>query len=120
MLRRKAASAVRGLLNAKLSGVNGPRAFATNSATYPVIDHKFDAIVVGAGGAGLRASVGLSEMGYNTAYVLFFSWYTGSFRSVPSFRFAVEHTSFFSIFHVNTYSNYFETSWDCLRTQCPG
>ena len=70
MLRRKAASALRGLLNAKkLAGHNGPRTFATNNVTYPVIDHEFDAIVVGAGGAGLRASVGLSEMGYNTAYV---------------------------------------------------
>lgn len=69
MLRRKAASALRGLLNTKLAGHSGPRTFATNNATYPVIDHEFDAIVVGAGGAGLRASVGLSEMGYNTAYV---------------------------------------------------
>lgn len=31
-----------------------------------VIDHKYDAIVVGAGGAGLRAAVGLSELGFNT------------------------------------------------------
>lgn len=34
---------------------------------YTVIDHTYDAIVVGAGGAGLRAAFGLSEMGFNTA-----------------------------------------------------
>jgi ribulose 1,5-bisphosphate synthetase/thiazole synthase len=34
---------------------------------YPVIDHQYDAIVVGAGGAGLRAAVGLSELGFKTA-----------------------------------------------------
>lgn len=28
---------------------------------YTVIDHEYDAIVVGAGGAGLRAAFGLSE-----------------------------------------------------------
>jgi hypothetical protein len=37
------------------------------SQTYPIIDHQYDAIVVGAGGAGLRAAVGLSELGFNTA-----------------------------------------------------
>lgn len=47
---------------------------ATTSATtpatnYPVIDHHYDAIVVGAGGAGLRAAVGLAESGLNTACI---------------------------------------------------
>ena len=36
---------------------------------YEVIDHEYDAIVVGAGGAGLRAAFGLSEMGFKTACV---------------------------------------------------
>eukprot|EP00850_Spirogloea_muscicola_P016807 SM000139S00124 [mRNA] locus=s139:236237:241390:- [translate_table: standard] len=36
---------------------------------YPVIDHTYDAIVVGAGGAGLRAAIGLSEYGFNTACI---------------------------------------------------
>lgn len=36
---------------------------------YPVIDHTYDAVVVGAGGAGLRAAFGLSEAGFNTACV---------------------------------------------------
>jgi len=34
-----------------------------------VIDHQYDAIVVGAGGAGLRAAVGLSELGFKTACI---------------------------------------------------
>lgn len=36
---------------------------------YTVIDHEYDAIVVGAGGAGLRAAFGLSEAGYKTACI---------------------------------------------------
>lgn len=38
-------------------------------AKYPVIDHHYDALVVGAGGAGLRAAVGLAESGLETACV---------------------------------------------------
>merc|ERR1719460_2626359 len=42
----------------------------TNTSTsYPVIDHQYDAIVVGAGGAGLRAAFGLSSAGFNTACI---------------------------------------------------
>lgn len=36
---------------------------------YPVIDHEFDAVVVGAGGAGLRAAFGLAEAGLKTACI---------------------------------------------------
>ncbi|BEI81444.1 hypothetical protein CcaverHIS002_0206040 [Cutaneotrichosporon cavernicola] len=36
---------------------------------YPVVDHEFDAVVVGAGGAGLRAAFGLAEAGLKTACV---------------------------------------------------
>jgi succinate dehydrogenase (ubiquinone) flavoprotein subunit len=36
---------------------------------YTVVDHVYDAIVVGAGGAGLRAAMGLSEAGFKTACV---------------------------------------------------
>jgi len=35
--------------------------------TYEVIDHTYDVIVVGAGGAGLRATFGMAEKGLNTA-----------------------------------------------------
>ena len=37
--------------------------------SYPLVDHTYDAIVVGAGGAGLRAAIGLSESGFNTACI---------------------------------------------------
>jgi succinate dehydrogenase (ubiquinone) flavoprotein subunit len=47
----------------------GARAASTSGAAYPIVDHTFDAVVVGAGGAGLRAAVGLSEQGLRTACV---------------------------------------------------
>ena len=34
-----------------------------------MVDHKFDCVVVGAGGAGLRAAFGLAEEGFKTACV---------------------------------------------------
>lgn len=36
---------------------------------YKIIDHKYDVVVVGAGGAGLRATFGMAEAGFNTACV---------------------------------------------------
>jgi len=36
---------------------------------YVIVDHEYDACVVGAGGAGLRAAMGLSEAGFKTACV---------------------------------------------------
>lgn len=36
---------------------------------YPITDHRYDAIVVGAGGAGLRAALGLASQGFNTACI---------------------------------------------------
>ncbi|KAL7736302.1 hypothetical protein ACLKA6_014780 [Drosophila palustris] len=39
------------------------------SKQYPVIDHSYDAIVVGAGGAGLRAAFGLVAEGFRTAVI---------------------------------------------------
>ena len=38
-------------------------------AAYPIIDHEYDAVVVGAGGAGLRATFGLAAEGLATACV---------------------------------------------------
>jgi succinate dehydrogenase (ubiquinone) flavoprotein subunit len=39
------------------------------TSKYPIIDHEYDAIVVGAGGSGLRAAFGLAEAGFNTACI---------------------------------------------------
>lgn len=36
---------------------------------YRVIDHEYDCVVVGAGGAGLRAAFGLAEAGFRTACI---------------------------------------------------
>lgn len=36
---------------------------------YTIVDHEYDAVVVGAGGSGLRAAMGLSEQGFKTACV---------------------------------------------------
>ncbi len=37
--------------------------------SYEIIDHEFDVVVVGAGGAGLRAGFGCAEKGLNTAII---------------------------------------------------
>ena len=39
------------------------------SQKYHVIDHEYDCVVVGAGGAGLRAAFGLAEAGFKTACI---------------------------------------------------
>ena len=39
------------------------------SSAYPVIEHSYDMVVVGAGGAGLRATFGLAAKGLNTACI---------------------------------------------------
>ncbi|WP_020561893.1 succinate dehydrogenase flavoprotein subunit [Methylosarcina fibrata] len=39
------------------------------SATYKIIEHAYDVIVVGAGGAGLRATLGMAEKGLKTACI---------------------------------------------------
>ncbi|MBU6265917.1 MAG: succinate dehydrogenase flavoprotein subunit [Sphingomonadales bacterium] len=39
------------------------------SATYKIIDHTYDTVVVGAGGSGLRATMGSAEAGLRTACI---------------------------------------------------
>ncbi len=48
---------------------NGAGAPMINGRAYPIEDHTYDVIVVGAGGAGLRAVVGCSEAGLRTACI---------------------------------------------------
>ncbi|MGZ5802808.1 MAG: succinate dehydrogenase flavoprotein subunit [Xanthobacteraceae bacterium] len=49
------------------NGSNG--APALNGRAYPIEDHSYDVIVVGAGGSGLRAAVGCAEAGLKTACI---------------------------------------------------
>uniref|UniRef100_A0A3B4XLY5 Succinate dehydrogenase [ubiquinone] flavoprotein subunit, mitochondrial n=1 Tax=Seriola lalandi dorsalis TaxID=1841481 RepID=A0A3B4XLY5_SERLL len=65
------AAAVQGSRNFHFSiyGKKSAKVSDDISTQYPVVDHEFDAVVVGAGGAGLRAAFGLSEAGFNTACV---------------------------------------------------
>jgi succinate dehydrogenase (ubiquinone) flavoprotein subunit len=52
---------------------NGPVESGPSQGTltraYDVIDHTYDAVVVGAGGAGLRAALGLTQQGFKTACI---------------------------------------------------
>ena len=52
---------------AESGSVNG--APAVNGRAYPIEDHTYDVVVVGAGGSGLRAVVGCAEAGLRTACV---------------------------------------------------
>ncbi|KAG0594750.1 hypothetical protein M758_UG105900 [Ceratodon purpureus] len=78
MLRRvveRSGSAARRVVRERSGAVAGrrfqqsQRGFAVDAKSYPLVDHTYDAIVVGAGGAGLRAAIGLSESGFNTACI---------------------------------------------------
>src|SRR5271154_1009865 len=51
------------------NGSKGASAPAIGQKAYPITDHTFDVIVVGAGGAGLRASVGCAHAGLKTACI---------------------------------------------------
>ena len=42
---------------------------AINGKAYPITDHTYDVVVVGAGGAGLRATLGCAEAGLKTACI---------------------------------------------------
>ncbi|HEY4919095.1 MAG TPA: FAD-binding protein, partial [Xanthobacteraceae bacterium] len=48
------------------SGNGAPK---VNGRAYPIEDHTYDVVVVGAGGSGLRAVVGCSEAGLRTACI---------------------------------------------------
>jgi len=83
MLRRVARRVVRPVVATKALFHTTPRASAvvskttpTNAkvvtppkASYNIVEHEYDAVVVGAGGAGLRAAFGLASKGYNVACI---------------------------------------------------
>jgi succinate dehydrogenase (ubiquinone) flavoprotein subunit len=55
-------------VHAKHHPETGPSQGHLTSA-YTIVDHTYDAVVVGAGGAGLRAAFGLVEQGFKTACI---------------------------------------------------
>uniref|UniRef100_A0A182PVF3 Succinate dehydrogenase [ubiquinone] flavoprotein subunit, mitochondrial n=1 Tax=Anopheles epiroticus TaxID=199890 RepID=A0A182PVF3_9DIPT len=77
VLAKNALSAVRGLTagtsQRNLHFTVGQNNAKSNpdaiSREYPVVDHTYDAVVVGAGGAGLRAAFGLVAEGFKTAVI---------------------------------------------------
>ncbi len=52
-----------------MADISTTQAPGTSGAAYKFIDHTFDVVVVGAGGAGLRAVTGASEAGLKTACI---------------------------------------------------
>ena len=39
------------------------------AAPYEIVEHEYDVLIVGAGGAGLRAGLGMAEQGLKTACI---------------------------------------------------
>lgn len=62
------ANAISGKGNGHAGG-NGVTKPAVNGRAYPTTDHTYDVIIVGAGGAGLRATLGCAEAGLKTACI---------------------------------------------------
>lgn len=54
---------------AAASPKKAPSTFSIDGRAYPITDHSFDVVVVGAGGAGLRATLGASQAGLRTACI---------------------------------------------------
>ncbi|MCA0433235.1 MAG: succinate dehydrogenase flavoprotein subunit [Proteobacteria bacterium] len=46
-----------------------PKSVTIGGRAYPITDHSFDVVVVGAGGSGLRAALGASQSGLKTACI---------------------------------------------------
>ena len=58
------------LSSVALRSLQPVRSLSTSKVgSYEIIDHTYDALVVGAGGAGLRATVGFVENGFKTACI---------------------------------------------------
>src|SRR5438876_1280791 len=53
----------------KTNGATAPKSFSIGGRAYPITDHSFDVLVVGAGGSGLRAALGASQAGLKTACI---------------------------------------------------
>ncbi|MEM8876495.1 MAG: succinate dehydrogenase flavoprotein subunit [Pseudomonadota bacterium] len=58
-----------GAKNGASNGAGNGAAPGQNGKAYPLTDHTFDVVVIGAGGSGLRATVGCVEAGLKTACI---------------------------------------------------
>ncbi|XP_017137830.1 succinate dehydrogenase [ubiquinone] flavoprotein subunit, mitochondrial [Drosophila miranda] len=58
-----------GLWSIHVRRLHGTAAMRACKEDYAMTDHKYDAIVIGAGGAGMRAGFGLAEKGFKTALI---------------------------------------------------
>jgi len=61
--------AARSVARAGAQHQRAARCMSSTSGNYEVVDHDFDVVVVGAGGAGLRAAMGAAEQGFRTACI---------------------------------------------------
>ncbi|WP_043837081.1 succinate dehydrogenase flavoprotein subunit [Muricoccus aerilatus] len=52
-----------------MNAISQPPRPGINGAAYRIVDHTYDVVVVGAGGAGLRATFGMGEAGLKTACI---------------------------------------------------
>ena len=52
-----------------MASTTAPNETGANGRAYEIVDHTFDVVIVGAGGAGLRATVGCSQAGLRTACI---------------------------------------------------
>ncbi|GMG20666.1 unnamed protein product [Ambrosiozyma monospora] len=53
----------------QFQNLNGKEAASAMASDYHIIDHEYDCVVVGAGGAGLRAAFGLAQDGFKVACI---------------------------------------------------
>lgn len=51
------------------ASAGGQSAGTFGGGAYKYVDHKFDVVVIGAGGSGLRATLGMAEQGFKTACI---------------------------------------------------
>jgi len=65
----RASTIKRGIPHAARIARNGAAVASMSTGNHTVVDHTYDALVVGAGGAGLRAAMGLAEHGFETACI---------------------------------------------------
>ena len=57
------------MARAVAGNTSGTGKTAGSVGKYHIVDHTYDAVVVGAGGAGLRAAVGFAEAGFKVACI---------------------------------------------------